>query len=94
MLEDYFTDKKVWRHITDTDDYNQPTYTDETIDCKFNEKITLVRDKTGNEVVSQSNVFCKDAIQVDELIDGRVVISVLPLSGLDGIIEGYRVYLK
>ncbi|MDF2884739.1 MAG: hypothetical protein K0R54_5309 [Clostridiaceae bacterium] len=93
MIEDYFTDKKVWRHVTGTDDYNQPTYDDKTIDCKFNQKIKLVRDKTGNQVVSQANVFCKDAVLIDDLIDGRVIISVLTLDGLDGIIEGYEVYL-
>lgn len=93
MIEDYFTDKKVWRHITGTDDYNQSTYADKTIDCKFNEKVKLVRDKNGNQVVSQATVFCKDAVRIDDLIDNRVVLAVLTLDGLDGIVEGYEVSL-
>lgn len=93
MIEDYFTDIKLWKHVTGTDDYNQPTYEDKTIDCKFNEKLKLVRDKTGQQVVSQAQVFCKESVQVDDLIDGRVVLSVGSMDGLDGITEGYEVYL-
>ena len=93
MIEDYFVDKKLWKHKTGVDDYNQPIYEDKTIDCRFNQKIKLVRDKTGTQVVSQAQVYCKDAVTIDDLVDGRVVLSVLTLDGLDGQIEGYEVML-
>lgn len=93
MIEDYFTDKKLWRHKTGTDDYTQPTYEDKTIDCRFMQKTKLVRNKQGEQMVSQATVFCTDAVCIDDWVDGRVVLSVRTLDGLDGAVEGYEAML-
>lgn len=92
MMSDYYDATGEWKHIASTDDYNQSTYTTKTVPCRIVDKMKLVRDKNGVQVVSMSTVFTDDAIKVDDLFNGRVVISVKTMDLLDSL-EGYEVYL-
>lgn len=92
MIEDYFNATAEWKHVTGTDDYNQATYDTESIPCRIIDKSKLVRDKTGTQVVSMSQVYTNKNVQIDDLINGRTVISVKSLDMLDSN-EGLEVYL-
>lgn len=92
MIEDYFNKTAEWKHVTGTDDYNQSTYETRQIPCMIIDKIKLVRDKTGTQVVSSSQVFAVENIQLGDLINGRLVISIGSLDLLDSN-EGIEVYL-
>ena len=92
VMSDYYDDTGVWKHISGTDDYNQPTYTTLTVPCRVMDKIKLVRDKTGVQVVSMSTVYTDSPVIVDDLFNDRVVISVKVMDLLDSL-EGYEVSL-
>jgi hypothetical protein len=92
MMSDYYDATGEWKHITGSDDYNQPTYAILNVPCKIIDKMKLVRDKTGVQVVSMSTVFTDSPVIVDDLFNGRVVISVRTMDLLDSL-EGYEVSL-
>ena len=92
MMSDYYDTTGEWKHISGTDDYNQPTYAIDNPPCKIMDKMKLVRDKTGVQVVSMSTVYTDAAVNVDDLFNGRVVIAVGSKDSLEGT-EGYEVNL-
>lgn len=93
MLVDYLNQEALWEYVTSTNEYNEKTYNNKTIQCRKEDKIKLVRDKNGIQVVSNTTIYCKEPVQIDHKIDGRVVISIGTLTDLMGEIEGYEVYL-
>lgn len=96
MIEDYCTEEAVWKHLTDTNEYNEPIYAaSATIKCRIEQKIKLIKNKFGKEVVSDTKITTtsKFPVQVDDLIDERTVISVLTIKDFDGKVEGYEVML-
>jgi hypothetical protein len=94
MMADYCNQKAMWKHKTGNNEYNEATYADSVnIDVRKVEKITLVRNKSGVQVVSNTTVYTPTAVQVDDLIDDLVVITILSSPNLDGNIEGYKVAL-
>lgn len=54
----------------------------------------LIRDKTGQEVVSSGYARVIRPVLLDDKINDRVVIGVVPKKGLTGEDEGRTVYLK
>lgn len=92
MISDYCKQSALWKHITGHDKYTQPVYAAQiSIKVRKEEKIRLVRDKKGVQVMSNTTYFTSSAIIVDDLLDGYTVIAVNPMTGLDGQIEGYEV---
>lgn len=69
-------------------------FADQSIKALANEKIQMVRDKTGAEVVSSGFVKTLDRVQIDDKINGRVVIALTIHRDFDGQEEGRTVYLK
>jgi len=94
MLEDYLNQTALWEFIKNSNEYNEKTFDKTTINCRKEDKIKLVRDKDGTEVVSNSTVYCKEPVKVEHKIDGGLVIAVGTLTDLLGEIEGYEVYLS
>ena len=92
IMSDYYNTTGEWKHITGTDDYTQPTYATENVPCLIMDKVKLVRDKNGTEVVSMTTVFTDAKVNVDDLFNGRVVIAVGSKDSLEGT-EGYEVNL-
>jgi hypothetical protein len=68
--------------------------TGQTIKALVNDKFQMVRDKTGAETVSSGYVKTMATVEVDDKIDGRVVISRNIHRDFDGQEEGRTVYLK
>lgn len=92
VMSDYYDTTGTWKHVTGIDDYTQPTYSTQSVPCRVVDKIKLIRDKNGTQVVSMSTVFTDSPVIVDDLFNGRVVISVNNKRLLDSS-EGYEVYL-
>jgi hypothetical protein len=94
MMADYCNQSAVWKKAVGPNEYAETIYADPVgIPCRKEIKLRLVRDKNGNQVVSDTRLFTPEQIQVDDLIDDRVVISAQPSIDLDGNTDGYEVSL-
>ncbi|MDP4143184.1 MAG: hypothetical protein Q8936_01700 [Bacillota bacterium] len=93
MLEDYLNQDTVWEYVTDTNEYNEKITATDNINCRKEEGFKLVRDKTGTQVTSSAMYLTMDKVNVDDKLDSRLVIAINNLTGLDGEIEGYEVYV-
>lgn len=58
------------------------------------EKFQMIRDKTGAEVVSSGFAKVKVPAEIDDKINGRLVIGINIHKDFDGQDEGRTVYLK
>lgn len=94
MIKDYCNQKATWKHVIDSNEYDETVYADPvSIDCLKEEKIRLVRNKQGVEVVSDTKITTPSPVEVDDLLDERTAISVLTIRDLDGNVDGYEVML-
>lgn len=76
------------------DEYNQPTYAAAvTVMGRLEAGHKLVRDSTGTTVVSTAHVFSTEPVALGDRINGRPVVSVEPMAGLDGVPVFWEVYL-
>lgn len=70
-------------------------YGDEiTIKAMINDKFQMVRDKTGAEIVSSGFAHTTHQVEIDDKINGRVVIGRNIHKDFTGQDEGRTVYLK
>ena len=93
LVSNYFNQTLVWKHVASINDYNEPTYTTSTIKGRKEPGNNLVRNSQGQEVVSSAVIFTRAIIAVNDLIDGRLVISSEPMPLLNGNTLFYEVYL-
>ena len=94
MLTGYLNQNLSWEHATSVNEYNEPTYTTLTIKGRKEIGSKLVRNPQGQEVVSSACVFTKSAIENNDLIDDKLVISMESCVDLDGSIKWYEGYLQ
>ena len=67
---------------------------DQTIKGLLNDRFQMIRDATGKEVVSSGSVKTLAAVEIEDKINGRVVIGRNIHKDFDGQGEGRTVYLK
>ena len=93
MIEAYLNQTATWYYVTGYDDYNKPITGSKTIPVRWEGKRRLVRDKEGNEVISEARVFCMANVKTGDRLEyvGRQwpVIAVSTIPGLDGM-ESHR----
>lgn len=92
MIRNYLNQIAVWKKKTGQDGYGEPIFADPvTIKVRWEGRRRLVRDKTGKEVVSESEVICIEDVRPDDVLayGGRewVVIAVGEAPGLSGSIS-------
>lgn len=80
------------------DAYGKPVYgAGAAVQARWQGKLQLVRDKTGKEVVSQSQVWLEEAVEVEDKLayGGReyTVLAVADAVGLNGQIDHRVAYL-
>jgi len=93
MIDEYLTDNLSWQTHA-TGGAGRPVYDAPVIiKGRKHDRIRLVRDKTGAQVVSSAEGWTKSAIQIDDKIDGRIVLARGDQKTLDGILECYMFYL-
>ncbi|NLW45830.1 MAG: hypothetical protein GXY86_00595 [Firmicutes bacterium] len=101
LTEDYYNEDLIWtpaqRNVDGTtkkDGSGRVLYnTPQTIRGCLTEKIKLIRDKTGKEVVSSGHATLSESVGLDDKINGRLVIAVSAHKDLDGNDEGRTVYM-
>lgn len=99
MIEAYTNQSAGWQiNKKEPNQYNEPTYEDSVdIDCRFEYKRRMVRNKQGQEVISEATLFTKSAVKPDDLITfdeiDWVVLAVANEVGLDGSIAFYEVLM-
>ena len=92
MLSDYLGQICTLKYWIGTNVYNEAIYEEREIACRLVDKFKVITDSKGDEVVSSGVIQCVEHIKTGDLINGRKVISVSYMTGLDGVV-GYRGYL-
>lgn len=101
LTEDYYNEDLAWtpaqRNVDGTtkkDGSGRVLYSDpQTIRGCLTEKIKLIRDKTGKEVVSSGYATLSEPVELDDKINGRMVIALSNHKDLDGNDEGRTIYM-
>lgn len=93
MISSYLNQSLTLKHAGTPNEYNESTYTTSTIKGRKENGFKLVRNNQGEEVVSSACVFTSATVVVDDLIDNRLVISVLDNPTLNGTSLFNEVYL-
>jgi hypothetical protein len=89
MIQDHLNQTATWYCVTGQNEYGESITSSKTISVRWEGKRRLVRDVSGQEVVSEARVFCTEAVKVGDLLehDGRSwpVIAVSAMPGLNGV---------
>lgn len=94
MISAYANQTLTWEHVITTSKYNEPTYQSTTITGRLEEGLKQTRTATGEEVISSARCYTKSLVEVGDLIDDRVVISVGKMFSLNGTEKFREVWLK
>lgn len=97
MIKEYLNQTATLKTTIGYNEYGEPISNEKIIPCRFEMKRKLVRDKQGNEVVSEATMYCIEPVSPDDRVvyNGKeyAVISVLETVDLDGNIIYYEVAL-
>ena len=93
MIGDYANQSLTLKKVTATSEYNEKTYTTSTIKGRKETGFRLIRNQFGQETISSATVFTATLVNVDDLIDDKLVIASIPQVGLGGTVQYYEVYL-
>lgn len=98
MIENYLNQSASWQAKTGDNSYGEPTYgAAATISCRVEDIHRLTRDTEGVQVVSETTLFCLEAVRANDLItyNGQeyVALRVADQPRLDGTINHREVYL-
>ena len=93
LVSCYLNQTLEWKNVTGVNEYNEPTHVTSSIKGRKETGFKLIRNSQGQEVVSSATVFTESAIINNDLIDGKLVISVESMIELNGSIMFYEVFL-
>lgn len=93
MIEFYANQTLAWGKAGPPDMYNEPTYTNTTIKGRKQSGFRLVRNASGQEVVSTGVVYTSANISEGDKIDGRLIIALGDAVGLGGEVEYKKGFL-
>lgn len=97
MIKEYLNQTATLRTTVSYNEYGEPVPSEKTISCRFEMKRKLVRDRQGNQVVSEATMYCIEPINPDDRIvynnKEYIVIAVSEIVDLDGNIVYYEVDL-
>lgn len=88
MISDYLNQSATLKKVTGYNEFAEPITTSQTIKVRWESKRRLVRDKQGQEVISEARFFCLEDVQPGDVIEygGKewTVITVSEVPDLDG----------
>lgn len=99
MIKAYLNQSAGWQaNKHEPNQYNESTYADPvSIPCRFEYKRRMVRNKQGQEVISEATMFTEKPVKPDDLITfdniDWVVITVANEVGLNGSVAFYEVMM-
>ncbi|MFA5432296.1 MAG: hypothetical protein WC319_05420 [Candidatus Paceibacterota bacterium] len=94
MLGNYATQNLILSKWASRNEYNEPMRTLSSIKGRKEEKLQLVVNSNGEQVLSSAFVMTEIEVNINDLIDGRMVIASSVITGLSGSTLWYEVYLK
>lgn len=88
MIADYLNQTVVLKKVVGLNEAAEPITEDHPIKVRWEGKRRLVRDKQGQEVVSEARFFCLEEVSPGDIVEygGRewLVIAVTEIPDLDG----------
>lgn len=93
MIQDYLNQIATWKRVTGQNMYGEPKTEEKEIKVRWEGRRRLVRDKDGQEVVSEAQVFCIEPVKPGDILKYEdrdwpvIAVSIVP--GLDGA-ENHR----
>lgn len=95
IIKEYLNQIATLQTTTSYNEYGEPIANEKIIPCRFEMKRKLVRDRQGNQVVSETTMYCIEPINPDDRIvynnKEYIVIAVSEIVDLDGNIVYYEV---
>lgn len=81
-----------YRRRIGVDEYAEACY-EQGVDilCRREEGERIVADGQGRKLRCVARYFLKDAVEVGDMIDGRVVLNIIRLVSVFGDVQGYDV---
>ena len=93
MLSDYLTQQVTYEKVIASNAYGEKAYQTTTIGCRKVDKNKLVRNKLGEVVTSSTCYYLLQCVDLNDRLDGKAIIAIEVMCGLDNVIEGYKVYV-
>lgn len=97
MLDDYANQSIVWKQKQSTNDFNDPVYSSTTIMARFVYKRKMIRDRYGQEKISEAQCYTKSPVKPDDVLVfdniDWVVQEVTNTTDFGGKVEYYKVML-
>lgn len=99
ILDDYLNQTITYEKYLKSDGLGNDLYDSPIVlPCSINDKIKLVRDKKGNQVVVNNTIILNTkpgfTLNVDDKLGGRVVINGSSITDLDGKTIGWKGYTQ
>ena len=97
MFYDLLQEIGKLKKSTGIDEYAKVIYatSEIDIDCRIEDKIKLVKNSKGNEVVSTTTVYTNYVdINLQDRINGREIVRISKIKEINGNVIGLGVYLS
>ena len=94
MIETYFTDTVKLRRSLGLGPSAKPVYEDPVSAwCRKQDHIKIVRDRTGQEVTSSTEVWIRHEVGYDDLVDDRPILAIAEGKTLTGERDYWKLFL-
>ena len=97
MIDLYLNQTVTLKSKSSVNAYNESTYTSSTIKARFEYKRKMVRNRQGEEVISEASVYTTTQVKPDDVINfdsvDWQVITVENCVDLNGNVNHYEVML-
>lgn len=95
MIESYFTDTAQLKRSLGIGASGKPSGFAEAVSmlCRKQDHIRIVRDRSGQQVTSSTEVWTRTEIGYDDLVDDRPVLAISEGKGLTGERDYWKLYL-
>lgn len=98
MIGVYANQTATWKKRTGVNEYNEPSFAaSQTIKCRLEPRLKMVRNREGQEVVSESVLYTESAVSYGDVITVNgidfPVINAYPMPRFNGSTAYYEVRL-
>jgi hypothetical protein len=95
VLSAYLNQTAQYQRRTGTDNRGQGVYgSASTVACRKQAKTQHILTATGSTVKTNHVYYLTDSVAEGDVLDGKVVITVIPWAGLGGEIIGYKAAME
>lgn len=91
MIGVYLNQTATWKRVVGRNGYGEPVFEESSIKVRWEGRRRLVRNKQGQEVISEARVFCTENVQPGDVLEygGKEwpVITVSEMPGVNGKVQ-------